>query len=179
VSRERRVVLQVGYLRAQRFRDDDLVRLVRRGSTEENTVRVLEERDRGARVQRPHHLLTVVVGRLRLHHRGAVDASDRNAADIIGGVQAADRLCPSRKDQDGVVERGGVAPGRDQPDDAVCHVESQPRLVSDVELQLAEPQPPADQAGVPRAVDVQNPAEAVVVGANHEPGSLHVRSQLK
>jgi len=75
----------------------------------EDPIGVLEERDAPAGDQGLDNRLAVPIVGLGREHRVAVDATDRGAADVVGGVEPPDRIGPHGEDGDGVVERRLVA----------------------------------------------------------------------
>jgi len=75
----------------------------------EDVIKVLEEWDVPPSVQGLHDLLEVAVSSLGGEHRVTVDATDRGTANKVGGVEPPDRIGPSCKHRDGVIERDLVA----------------------------------------------------------------------
>jgi len=114
-----------------------LVGAIGRRASPEDPIGVLEERNAPPVFQSLPDLLAVSVAGLGREHRVAVNATDRRAANVFGGVEPPDRVGPHGKDGHRVVKRGLVAGPGFQAGDAVGHVVRHPRLVGDVELKLA------------------------------------------
>jgi len=129
-------VLQMEDQLLQESWDHHLVGAIGRRASPEDPIGVLEERDAPPVAQGLHDLLAVPVAGLGREHGVAVNATDRRAANVVGGVERPDRVGPHGKDGDRVVERGLVAGPGLQAGDAVGHVVRHPRLAGDVELQL-------------------------------------------
>jgi len=171
-------VLEVEHLLLTRGRDHHQACAVGCRASAGDPIGVLEERDAPPGVQGLHDLLAVAIGGLGQEHRIEADATDRGAANIVGGVEPPDRVSPHGEDRDGVIESPLVAAPGLQAGDAVRHVVSHPWIVGDDKLQITQAQALAFQAGVPRSLDVEHPPQDVVVRANEEVVTLEVAAEL-
>jgi len=105
MPREGRGVIQVEDPLLQGGRDHHLLCAVGIRASAEDPIGVLEERDAPAGVQGLDNLLAVPILGLGREHRVAVDVTERGVADVFGGVEPPDRICPHGEGGDSVVER--------------------------------------------------------------------------
>ena len=179
VPRDGRVVLEVKDLLLQEGRDHHLVGAGVGRAAAEDHIGVLEARDVASGVRGLHSLLVVSVRSLSGERRVTISVTDRGTANLVLGVEPPDRTGPSGEHRDGFIERRLVSGPGLQAGDAVRHVRRHPQILGDVIIQLIQVQAPARKAGVPRSRSVEDPAQAVVLGAQEEAVTLEVGADFE